>query len=624
MRDELLPYYERELTFIRQMASDFADKYPKVAGRLMLDSGVSEDPHVERLIEAFALLCGRVQHKLDDEFPQITEALLDALYPHYLRPVPSQAIAQFQFESSQSVAASVRVPKGTPLHSRPENGQVCSFRTCYPVDILPLRVSAASVSLANRFASPFASGGLAPDVSAVIRIHVECLGSMRFSQIETDSIRFYLNGEAAAVHTLYELLFLNTVRISIRAIAASPTAERQASGPEAILPANSLRPVGFTLAEGMLPYSDRSFLGYRLLQEYFSFPEKFLFFDLHGLSSIARSEFGSHFEILIGLKEPDEKHRLGALEQAVDAKTFQLGCTPAINLFERMAEPIRVSHTRPEYQIIPDQHRQSATEVYSVDEVVSIAGYSGEPRRYEPFYSIRHGSHQDGSHRDEQKHFWYAHRRPSSRKNDAGTEMYLMLVDTDFNPALPAGEVLSVRVTCTNREQAGRLKFAGEFGELEAEGTASVRARCLRSPSAPMRPPHRNGLQWRLISHLSLNHLSIVEKGKDALQEILRLYDFSNDASVRSQIAGLTGVSSRPGLSRVVSDTGVAFCRGTDVTLEFDEQQYVGTGVFLLASVLERFLGLYSAVNSFSRLTVKTRKGVLKQWAPRAGEQILQ
>ena len=608
MRDELLPYYERELTFIRQMAADFADKYPKVAGRLMLDAGVSEDPHVERLIEAFALLCGRVHHKLDDEFPEITEALLDALYPHYLRPVPSHAIAQFQFESSQSVAASLPVPKGTALHSKAHNGQVCSFRTCYPVNLLPLRLHAASVSVANRFASP----GLGRDVSAVIRIHVECLGGMRFDQVETDSIRFYLNGEPAVVHTLYELLFLNTVRVSIRGTGA------RGPVPEAILPAGSLSPVGFTLAEGILPYSDRSFLGYRLLQEYFSFPEKFFFFDLCGLGSIARSEFGSAFEILIALKEPDEKHRLGALEQSVDARTFQLNSTPVVNLFERVAEPIRLSHTRPEYQIVPDQHRQSTTEIYSVDEVASIAGYSGEPRRYEPFYSIRHGSH-----REEQKHFWYAHRRPSPRKNDAGTEMYLMLVDTDFNPSLPGGEVLSVRVTCTNREQAGRLRFSGEFGELEAEGVASVRVRCIRNPSTPMRPPHGRGLQWRLISHLSLNHLSIVEKGKDALQEILRLYDFSNDAFGRSQIAGIVGVSGKSGLSRVTSDTGVAFCRGTDVTIEFDEQQYVGTGVFLLSAVLERFLGLYSAINSFSRLTVKTRKGVLKRWSPRAGEQIL-
>jgi len=608
MRDELQPYYERELTFIRQMASEFSDKYPKVAGRLMLDNGVSEDPLVERLIEAFALLCGRVHHKIDDEFPEITEALLDALYPHYLRPLPSQAIVQFGFESSQSVAARIQIPKGTPLHSRAINGQFCSFRTWYPVDVLPLRVKTASVSLANRFAAP----GLPTDAAGVIRIEVECLGGMRFDQIESDSIRFYLNGETSAVHTLHEMLFLNAVRVSIR--AKSPGKP----GPEVVLSPDSLRPVGFAAAEGILPYSDRSFLGYRLLQEYFSFPEKFFFVDLQGLSKIPRSDFGSAFEIIIGLKEPDEKYRLAALEQSVDASTFQIGCTPVINLFERMAEPIRVSHTRPEYQIIPDQHRQASTEIYSIDEVTSIAGYLDEPRRYEPFYSLRHGSHLE-----RQKHFWHAHRRPSSKKNDAGTEMFLMLVDTDLNPALPAGEVLSVRVTCTNREQASRLKFAGEFGELEAEGVASVRARCIRNPSPAMRPPHRRGLQWRLVSHLSLNHLSIVEKGKDALQEILRLYDFSNDTSVRRQIAGIAEISSRAALSRVTSDTGVAFCRGTDVTIEFDEQQYVGTGVFLLSSVLERFLGLYSAVNSFSRLTVKTRKGVLKTWPPRSGEQIL-
>ena len=100
-----------------------------------------------------------------------------------------------------------------------------------------------------------------------------------------------------------------------------------------------------------------------------------------------------------------------------------------------------------------------------------------------------------------------------------------------------------------------------------------------------------------------MNHLSIVEKGREALQEILRLYNFSNDPAIRGQIAGIVDVQSRSAVSRVSSDTGVAFCRGTDVTIDFDEDQYLGTGVFLLASVLQRFLGLYSAVNSFSRLT---------------------
>jgi len=607
VRDDLLPYYERELKFIRQMAGDFAEKYPKVAGRLLLQPDTCDDPHVERLIEAFALLSGRVHRKLDDEYPEITEALLDVLYPHYLRPVPSQAVVQFQLDPSQSAPASTRLPAHVPIHSKPENGNVCSFRTCYPVSLWPLRVTAASVSPVNRFAAP----GMPADAAAVIRIGMECLGALRLEQLPLDSLRFYLNGESAAVHTLYEFLFLHALRISVRALPAKE------GGAQAILPATNLRPVGFASSEGILPYSDRSFLGYRLLQEYFSFPEKFFFVDLTGLDRIAKSGFGTAFEILIFLKQPDQPHRLIALEQSVGVDTFQLGCAPMINLFERIAEPVRITQTKTEYQIIPDQHRQWATEVYSVDRVAS-ANYLEEPKIYEPFYSLRHGFSSDTP-----KHFWYTHRRPSFRKNDNGTDVYLSLVDLDFNPALPPVEMLTLHVTCTNRDQASLLKLPGEFGEVEPEGIPLVRARCLRRPSAAVRPPARRGLQWRLISHLSLNHLSIVEKGTEALQEILRLYDFSNDPAIRKQIAGIVGLSSRSCISRVTSATGVVFCRGTDVTVEFDEDQYVGTGVFLLASVLERFLGLYSALNSFSRLTARTGKGVIKQWPPLAGEQIL-
>ena len=607
MIDELLPYYERELQFIRQMTDDFAEKYPKVAGRLLLKPGTCEDPHVERLIEAFALLAGRVHRKLDDEFPEITEAVLDVLYPHYLRPVPPQAIAQFQLDPSQSAPASTKVKAGLPIHSKPENGNVCSFRTCYPVTLWPLRVTGASVSAVNRFAAP----GMPSDAAAVIRIGIECLGGLRLEQLPLDSLRFYLNGESAVVHTLYEFLFLNTLRIAVRALPA-----REGTA-QAVLPPGSLQPVGFTTAEGILPYSDRSFLGYRLLQEYFSFPEKFFFVDLKGLDRLPKRGFGSAFEILIFLKQPDQPHRLIALEQSVGGDTFQLGCTPIVNLFERIAEPIRITQTKAEYHIVPDQHRQWATEVYSVDRVAS-ASYLEETRIYQPFYSFRHGS-ADNTH----KHFWYTHRRPSLRKGDNGTDVYLSLVDLDFNASLPPVEMLTLHVTCTNRDQAPLLKLSGEFGELEPEGAALMRARCLRNPTPTARPPVRRGLQWRLISHLSLNHLSIVEKGTEALQEILRLYDFSNDPAIRKQIAGITSVTSRSSISRVASSTGVAFCRGTDVTLEFDEGEYVGTGVYLLACVLQRFLGLYAAVNSFSRLTARTRKGVLKQWPPLAGEQIL-
>ena len=337
-----------------------------------------------------------------------------------------------------------------------------------------LRVTGASVSAVNRFAM----SGMPADAAAVIRIGIECLGGLRLEQLPLDSLRFYLNGESAAVHTLYEFLFLNTLRIAVRALPA-----REGTA-QAILPPGSLQPVGFTSAEGILPYSDRSFLGYRLLQEYFTFPEKFFFVDLKGLDRLPKRGFGTAFEILIFLKQPDQPHRLIALEQSVGGDTFQLGCTPIVNLFERIAEPIRITQTKAEYHIVPDQHRQLATEVYSVDSVVS-ASYLEEPKVYEPFYSLRHGAAGD-TH----KHFWYTHRRPSFRKNDNGTDVYLSLVDLDFNASLPPVEMLTLHVTCTNRDQAPLLKLSAEFGELEPEG-ARPGARPLPSQSHSHRAPAR-------------------------------------------------------------------------------------------------------------------------------------
>ena len=607
MTDELLPYYERELTFIRQMAAEFSEKYPAVAGRLLLEPNTCEDPHVERLIEAFALLAGRVHRKLDDEFPEITESYLEVLYPHYLRPIPSMGIAQFRLDAGQGTyAGPAEIPRGTAVHAKALDGDVCSFRTGYGVTVWPLRVTDASVSATNLFSSP----GTSKDIAAVIRIELACAGDLRLSQLPIGLLRFCLNGETAVVHSLYELLFLNTARITVRALGRGATAQ-------VILPHSALRQVGFTSEEGLLPYGDRSFLGYRLLQEYFSFPDKFLFFDLTGLERVSLSEFGNTCEILIHLNQGSDDNRMIALEQSVDANTLQLGCTPVVNLFERIAEPVRITQAKTEYRIIPDQHRQTSTEVYSVDRVCSLSSYQEEPKVYEPFYSLSHASDKT------QRQFWAAHRRGSFRKNDNGTEVYLSLVDLNCQPALPAVEMVSARVTCTNRDQASRLKITGEFGELEAEGVALVEARLLRKPTQTARPPLRRGLQWRLISHLSLNHLSLVDKGCEALQEILRLYDFGDSPAIRRQIAGILALESKPAVARITSPTGVTFCRGTEVGIEFDEHEFAGGSVFLLASVLERFFGLYSSINSFSRLTARTSKGVLKRWPPLAGEQIL-
>jgi type VI secretion system protein ImpG len=603
MPDDLLTYYERELAFLRQIGAEFATKYPKIASRLLLEADKSEDPHVERLIQAFAFLSARVHHKLDDEFPEVTDALLNVLYPHYLAPIPSMSVVQFVLDSDQGkLTTGHRIQQGATLYSQAVGDMPCRFRTCYPVTLWPVEVTSARFDEPDRV-SPH------PDAAVVIKLELRCLGGQTFAGLELDRLRLFLHGESPLVYALYELLLNHTCQVQLR------PAERQASVKPIVLSSGCLRAVGFGPDEGMLPYTHRSFLGYRLLQEYFAFPEKFLFVDVCELDRAARAGYKDRMEILICL---DKAPRL---EQPINAGTFRLGCTPIVNLFEQIAEPIRLNHAQAEYRVIPDVRRQSATEVYTIETVSSTSPHLQEPLQVQPFYSFKHASD-----RERQPAFWYATRRPSPRKDDDGTEVYLSLVDFNFQPTLPAVDTLTVHATCTNRDLPGKLPFGGERGDFELEGAAPLsRIRCLKKPSQSVRPPLRRGAQWRLISHLSLNYLSVCEGGREALQEMLKLYDFSDSAVVRQQIAGITSVTSRRVVGRPASGPWNGFCRGTEVTVQFDEERYVGSGLFLFASVLEKFLGLYASLNSFTQLvaTTQQREEPLRQWPPRAGEQIL-
>jgi type VI secretion system protein ImpG len=354
------------------------------------------------------------------------------------------------------------------------------------------------------------------------------------------------------------------------------------------------------------------------LSEYFAFPYKFLFFDIFGLDRAIAQNFGSHFDILIHLKDVTPPIA------PVVADTFKMGCTPIVNLFSRLADPVYLSQQKYEYQVIPDVHRQSTTEVYSIDEVVSSDPRTNTTREFSPFYSLRHAFGEQM-----EKAFWYAIRRDSQRPNDEGTEMFMSLVDLNFNPRVPAVDVLNVRTTCTNRDLPARLPFGGKEGDFEIEGTALLsRVRCLTKPTETIRPPQRRAAQWRLISHLNLNYLSLVAGESitpEALQEILHLYNFSDSSVTRKQILGITGIESRKAVRKIGKHIGAGFVRGIETTLTFDEDQFVGSGMFLFAAVLERFLGLYASLNSFNQMTLKTeqREGIVKQFPVRAGEQDL-
>lgn len=627
MRDELLGFYERELVFLRRMGAEFARKYPKIASRLLLDEEKTEDPHVERIIEAFAFLAARIQLKLADEFPEITESFLNVLYPHYLAPIPSMAIVQFVYGNPNDKLTTVqRLPRGTGLYSRSVEGTNCLFRTCYETLLFPLEICSAAL---ESDAPPDSRGKLS---KARLRISFRCYGDTKLSEFrdgETSQIpnyiRFYLNDTPQIVYPLYEYIFNNAVAVEFRPkditlsdrISTVTSLSPKLPDP-VILPPSYIKQVGFSEEEAALPYTKRSFPGYRLLTEYFSFPYKFLFFDVYGLDRAIIRKFGSYFDVLIHLRE------ITPPVGEITSQTFVIGASPVVNLFEQTAEPVFLSHRKYEYHIIADVHHQNAVEIYSVDKVFATDTKTGTTRVYLPFYSIRHSYGENV-----EKVFWYATRRASQRENDKGTEIFLSFVDLNFNPKVPAEEVITVKVTCTNRDLPAKLPFGGRGNDFEVESSTILsRVKCLTKPTETIRAPQKQALQWRLISHLLLNHLSLLEDEKGipvALQEIMQLYNFTDSSAIRRQILGITGIKSRKIVRQIGDRIGTGFVKGVETQIELDEKEFVGSGIYLFACVLDHFLGLYVSLNSFNELVItsRQREGVIKRFPPRAGANIL-
>ncbi len=612
MRDELLLYYERELDYLRKMAVQFAAKYPKVASRLAIEPSKCEDPHVERLLEGFALLAARVHVKLDDEFPEITEALLSIVFPQLTRPIPSLSIVEFETDPEKGkLTSGLVIPRHSSLHSRPVGGVPCTFRTCYETTLWPLSVSAAQWHAPSRL-QPAVK---ASDSTGAIRIELTALPDVNLQKLKLGRLRFYLDGEAGLINTLYELLFSRLNRILVR----DPTPGSRLT--PISLPASSLHPVGFTEDESLLPHPQRSFLGHRLLMEYFSFPEKYLFVDVSGLEAVWAAGFRNAVEFIFLISEVEGDARRQRLELELTKKTFRLGCTPIVNLFPQTAEPIQLSQRKFEYPVTPDLRRPYASEIFSIDEVSAINTATQETSAFEPFYSLRHAGRSN-----KPRCYWMTRRRPSNRPNDEGSDMFLSLVDLSMRPMDPGANILSIRTTCTNRSLPARLPFGGGEGDFELEGASAFkRVSTLRKPTAPVRPPAGKAAFWRLISHLSLNYVSLVEDGKEGLQQILRLYDFGQAAYSQNIVDSIQRVRGHRQFARVSSENGITFARGHRVEIELDEERFTGGGAFLFASVLEHFLAQSATLNSFTQLVVTTpqRKEALREWQPRTGRRLL-
>jgi len=609
--EELLPYYERELGFLRRYAREFAERYPKIAGRLLIGGEVCEDPHIERMIQSFALLNSRVSKRLDDDYPEFTEALFEVLYPHYLRPFPSCSIARMDYAATAAqLTAASEIARGTVLNTRPVNGVACTFRTSYPVTIAPLELSKASFTAA--LAAPEAVQ-LPPGAGAGLAITIDSLSEqIGLPAMGVSSLRVFIDGEPSFCAALRDALFMRSAKAWV---------ECDGNGRWLPLARIPVVAAGFEEEDALIDFSARSHQAYRLLTEYFCFPEKFNFFDIDLAALCALLPTGcKRLTLHIAMTGLRPDTHAARMLSTLSTNNLLLGCTPVVNLFRQRGEPIRITHTAASYPVLADARRAYAYEVYAIDAVRMVRQTpQGESIvEFRPFYSLRHGETPE-----KHGHYWVMRRDEQMAQKSPGYETEITIVDIDFDPAAVETDTLSLQLTCTNRDLPASLAYGMRGGDLFLEGGSSVRSiTFLRKPTLSQRFERGHGAHWRLVSHLSLNHLSLSGGGLEAFQEMLALYDLPRSAATQRQIRGLEAVAYKPANAWLAGNPFACVVRGMEVRLSVDEEAFVGSGIHAFAQVIERFLGLYVHANSFTQLVVVAAKSgeELLRCTPRSGD----
>lgn len=622
MHPRLLQYYNRELQFLREMGSEFAREFPKIAGRLGLEEFECADPYVERLLEGFSFLAARVQLKIDAEFPRFTRHLLEIIYPHALAPTPSMTVAQFQPDPTEStLEGGFVIPRDYALFSLLGKGErtACEYRTAQPVTLWPVEITEAQYFAGKEPVAQLDLPDL-PKVRAGIRLRLRTtLPGLPFNKLALDRLALYLHGSDALPMHLYEQLLANVVMLVVR------PGQRPAPWHE-VVASSAIRRMGFDQDQALLPYTAPSFQGYRLLHEYFAFPQRYLFVELGGLGPAVRRCAGQELEILVLLNRS-----VPLLETMVSAANFALFCTPAINLFPKRADRIHLSDQFAEHHVVLDRSRPMDFEVYQIADVTGI-GAEGEEQEFLPFYA----SYDHLSQRS-QRAFFTMHRLPRQlssqqrrtgpRSSYIGSETYLSLVDADEAPYRGNLRQLAVTTLCTNRDLPLQIPIGqGQTDFTLASGAPVSAIRALAGPTRPRPSQAQGDTAWRLISHLSLNYLSIADsdtrQGAVALRELLALYGDLAEASIRKQIDGVGSVRAVPVTRRAPIAGPIAFARGLEVTVHLDEAAFEGAGIFLLGAVLEQFFAKYASINSFTETVVRsTERGEIIRWPARIGRR---
>ncbi|GAB3410904.1 type VI secretion system baseplate subunit TssF [Massilia agilis] len=611
--DELFAKYERELVNLRSLCREYAQRYPKVAAKLQMGGEACDDPHVERLIQAVALLCARVTKRLDDSYPEFTEALLNQLFPHFLRPFPSCAIVRFfgEPDAHGQVAPIAEVPRGTLLETAPVRDVPCRFKTVY--EVAPGGVRVAAASFESMICAPAATRLPEGAASSLTLVLESSRPGVPLSAKESDTVRLYVDGDSSFCATLRDVLFIHT---------AGAYLQVGEDGPWQPLPAVPIKPVGFADDEGLIPFRAKSHAAYRILAEYFAFPEKFNFFDIDLPAVLARVPEGcSRVTLRLAVADVPPDSDKARMLANLSAENLLPGCTPVVNLFSQPGVPITYDQVSSDYTLLAHGAFPQAFEVYSVDKVHMVrqsGNGTASAVEFRPFYSMRHGEEVDVP----KGRYWLMRHDETLAITSPGHEKSITLVNSDCDPLQIERNTLSVELTCTNRDLPCSVKVGASEGDLFVPGAArSDVIRFLRRPTRPLRLMKGADSDWRLISHLALDHHLLLEEGAAGLREMLALYDLAQTPVSRRQIGGIVGFEQNETTAWIRHKRGASLAHGVELRLTLDEEAFVGAGLHLFAQVLDHFFGLYVYVNSFVELVVLSHQSgkELFRCLPRSG-----
>jgi type VI secretion system protein ImpG len=591
--DALLKYYEVELALLNALCQDFSVRYPQLAGRLGIQGNNCKDPHVERLIQACALLSARTAKRLDDSYAEFTESLLELNFPHYLRPFPACAIACV--DASARPGAAATIPRGTIMSAIEHDGVICKFTTAY--DVVLGQLKAGKVRFRTVIDAP-QSIRLPPATGPAISITIESTAAS--AGLERSGIkawRLYINADQSLSAVLGDVLFTRVIRAYVEADALPGWA---------LLDKVPVTPVGHAKEDALIPFKATSHPAYRLLTEYFCFPEKFNFIDINLEQIAPRLPTGCRRFTLHLLLSDAVGADFFPILRPLCARHLLPGCTPVVNLFRQAARPIHLTHTSAAYPLVAESRQAHAYDIYSVDAVTMLreSGGAASAISFHPMYSTRHGD--AGGRRG---HYWVTRRDEALAISNPGYDMTIAFVDIDMRPDQAATETVSITLTCSNRDLPARLDIGAVGGDLQHEAAASdLPVRLLGKPSAPHRFSTGKAAQWRLLSQLSLNHQTLTQEGLGVLKEILELYNLPASDVAQRQIGGLAGMRHRTSSVWLQSSNGGSLIYGIDVLLTIDESAYVGGGLHAFVQVIDYFLALYVQLNSYTRLIVLSQQ----------------